>query len=102
MAENTGCFERFFMSVLAVVAAIAVTAAVAIFGANRVTAQNSDYSQYKNGKLYLINPVAQVTIYTMLDVPRIQDGLLCTTVDQYEVEMCFPLTNVAGMTLPLN
>jgi hypothetical protein len=100
---NTGCFERFWMAALAVVAVVAIAAGVAIFNTNRVTAQdstNTDWSQFVDGMIYLVTPVGQVDRYKVLETPHVQDGFLCTVVDQYQKETCFPLTNIAGIMAP--
>ncbi|GEM_PF-3294757 len=97
--QQTGCFDRFFMA-LALAVAAAMMVGVAVLQTNRVGAQEPDYQRYLNGTLYLINPVAQVQRYTLLTVPYIQDGMLCAKVDQYQVEMCAPLTNIAGIMEP--
>jgi hypothetical protein len=100
MDSGQGCFERFWMTMAAVVMAAAVIAGVVVLNTNRVTAQEADYSQFVNGYLYLITPVGEVDRYTILETPHVKDGFLCAMVDQYNVEMCAPLTNVAGMLKP--
>ena len=84
----------------AVLVAAGVIAGVVVMNTNRVAAQDGDYSRFLNGYLYLINPVGEVQRYTILENPRVEDGFFCALVDQYQVDMCAPLTNVAGLLEP--
>ena len=100
MDSGTGCFDRFWMTMAAVLVAAAVVAGVVVLNTNRVTAQDSDWSRYVGGYLYLVAPVGEVQRYTILENPYVADGFFCAVVDQYQVEMCAPLTNVAGLIEP--
>ena len=100
MDAGSGCFDRFWMTMAAVIVAAAMLAGVVAFNTNRVTAQEGDYSRFLNGYLYLINPVGEVQRYTILENPRVEDGFFCAVVDQYQVDLCAPLTNVAGLLEP--
>ena len=100
MDAGSGCFDRFWMTMAAVMVAVATLAGVVVMNTNRVTAQDTDWSQYVNGYLYLIAPVGEVQRYTILENPHVKDGFFCAVVDQYQVEMCAPLTNIAGLLEP--
>ena len=100
MDSGSGCFDRFWVTMATVLVAAAMLAGVVAFNTNRVVAQDSDYSRFLHGYLYLINPVGEVQRYTILENPRVEDGFFCAVVDQYQVELCAPLTNVAGLLEP--
>ena len=102
MDSGAGRFERLWMTMAAVVVAAAMLAGVIVMNTNRVTAQDtgSDWSRYVNGYLYLVTPVGEVGRYTILENPRVEEGFFCAVVDQYQVELCAPLTNVAGLLEP--
>lgn len=100
MDAGSGCFDRFWMTMAAVMVAAAMLAGVVALNTNRVTAQKADWSQFVGGYLYLVNPVGEVRRYTILENPHVRDGFFCAQVDQYQVEMCAPLTNVAGLLEP--
>ena len=98
MAEPSGCFDRFWMTALAVMVAVAMAAGAVMMSTNRVTAQESDWSQYSNGSLYVIEPVGGDTFFTIIEPPHVQDGFLCAVVEQTGSEICVPLANIAGLS----
>jgi hypothetical protein len=95
--DPIGCFDRFWATALAVMVAAAMAAGAVMMSSNRVAAQDSDWSQYGNGSLYVIAPIGGDTFFTIVEPPHVQDGFFCAVVEQTGSEICVPLANIAGV-----
>jgi hypothetical protein len=98
MEQSPGCFDRFWMAAMALVVAFAITTGIVVMNTNHVKAQESDWSRYGNGTLYLVTPVRGFDAFTILEPPHLQDGFLCAVVEEIGDEVCAPLANIAGLT----